>query len=186
MLLNILYICLNNLRYESPALVNKYKQWRGHLKFWTELYFVTSGRFYYYPMVTAEYMLSFLILLLSSDWCVRISSIPPWLVWRSLTADLSHDLSLSSHWPGPSHHPPIGWQIHPVPGWLRSFGVGYSAVRSPCYLPDSLLDFLSPKHTFTTFWCIFRRQNGDSVKHFIDTNPWTSREMHFFTDFCLL
>ena len=102
------------------------------------------------------------------------------------TADFSsREPGLPLHWSPQPSSDPIGPTILSRP-WVRSFGVGYSAVRSPCYLPDSLLDFLSPKHTFTTFWCIFRRQNGDSVKHFIDTNPWTSREMHFFTDFCLL
>ena len=59
----------------------------------------------------------------------------------------SRDHGLPPHWsPQPTWNL-IGWTIRSRP-WVRSFGVGCSAVRRPNCLPDSLEDFLRATQTF--------------------------------------
>ena len=86
------------------------------------------------------------------------------------TADLSsREPGLAPHWsPQPTSNL-IGWTILSR-RWVRSFGVGYSAVGRPNYLPDSLEDFSDHSNISTTFPGSQRRQSPQSVIKFYGRN----------------
>ena len=114
---------------------------------------------------------------------LRISQLFPFGVSPALHQLIwSRDPGLPPHWsPRPTGNL-IGWTILSRP-WVRSFGVGCSAVRRPNYLPDSLEDFLRPTQTFKQqFQAPGTDKDVSQWSSFVVVNIWIHERCIFWLD----